>query len=164
MPHVPDMFNIEWLEALLATLALMSAAVSVHLWHRAAAVPNMPDQPSLTMSWRARLHARAGSAAAAKLDYPRYATVEEAKAAISELRKVDFSRYATKKEAEDAFRELRRVKPQPRYAPREEAKDYLLITRQLRADLRLDLLPHEANHPTLWIELRGLRDDLQRLI
>jgi hypothetical protein len=32
MPNVPDMFNIEWLETLLATLALISAAVSVHLW------------------------------------------------------------------------------------------------------------------------------------
>jgi hypothetical protein len=67
MPNVPDMFNIEWLEALLATLALISAAVSVHLWHRAAAVPNMPDQPSLTLSSR---QARAGSAAAIFLDSP----------------------------------------------------------------------------------------------
>ena len=67
MPNVPDMLNIEWLETLLATLALISAAVSVHLWHRAAEVPNMPDQPSLTLSSRARLQARAGSAAAATL-------------------------------------------------------------------------------------------------
>jgi hypothetical protein len=67
VPNVPDMLNIEWLETLLATLALISAAVSVYLWHRAAEVPNMPDQPSLTLSWRARLHARAGSAAAATL-------------------------------------------------------------------------------------------------
>jgi hypothetical protein len=43
VPNVPAMLNIEWLETLLATLALISAAVSV------------------------RLHARAGSAAAATL-------------------------------------------------------------------------------------------------
>ena len=83
---------------------------------------------------------------------------------IAALRKLDFPRYATQEEAKAAFSELRKVRPQPRYAPREEAKDYLLITQQLIDALQLDLLPHEANHPTLWIELRGLRDDLQRLI
>jgi hypothetical protein len=59
-----DMFNIEWLEALWSMLALISAALSVYLWNRAAAVPSLPDQPSLTLAQRARLHAQAGSAAA----------------------------------------------------------------------------------------------------
>ena len=57
-------FNIEWLEALWSVLALISAALSVYLWKRAAAVPSLPDQPALTSAWRARLHAQAGSAAA----------------------------------------------------------------------------------------------------
>jgi hypothetical protein len=55
-------FNIEWLEALWSVLALISAALSVYLWKRAAAVPSLPDQPA--SAWRARLHAQAGSAAA----------------------------------------------------------------------------------------------------
>jgi hypothetical protein len=59
-----QIFNIEWLEALWSVLALISVARSVYLWNRAAAVPSLPDQPSLTLAWRARLHARAGSAAA----------------------------------------------------------------------------------------------------
>jgi hypothetical protein len=46
-----NMFNIEWLEALWSVLALISAALSVYLWKRAAAVPSL-------------LHAQAGSAAA----------------------------------------------------------------------------------------------------
>jgi len=58
------MLNIEWLEALLSALALISAALSVYLWKRAAAVPSLPDQPSLTLTWRPTLHAQAGSAAA----------------------------------------------------------------------------------------------------
>jgi hypothetical protein len=58
-----DMFNIEWLEALWTVLALISAALSVYLWKRAAAVPSLPDQ-ALTLAWRVRLHAQAGSAAA----------------------------------------------------------------------------------------------------
>ena len=41
-------FNIEWLEALWSVLALISAALSVYLWKRAAAVPSLPDQPTLT--------------------------------------------------------------------------------------------------------------------
>src|SRR6516162_11007782 len=57
-------FNIEWLEALWSVLALISAALSVYLWKRAAAVSSLPDQPALTSAWRARLHAQAGSAAA----------------------------------------------------------------------------------------------------
>jgi hypothetical protein len=57
-------FNIEWLEALWSVLALISAALSVYLWKRAAAVPSLPDQPAFTSAWRARLHAQAGSAAA----------------------------------------------------------------------------------------------------
>ena len=59
-----NMFNIEWLEALWTVLALISAALSVYLWKRAAAVSSLPDQPALTSAWRARLHAQAGSAAA----------------------------------------------------------------------------------------------------
>ena len=59
-----DMFNIEWLEALWTVLALISAALSVYLWKRAAAVPSLLDQSALTLAWRARLHAQAGSAAA----------------------------------------------------------------------------------------------------
>jgi hypothetical protein len=59
-----NMFNIEWLEALWSVLALISAALSVYLWKRAAAVPSLLDQPALTLAWRARLHAQAGSAAA----------------------------------------------------------------------------------------------------
>jgi hypothetical protein len=57
-------FNIEWLEALWNVLALISAALSVYLWNRAAAFPCLPDQSSVTLAWRARLHAQAGSAAA----------------------------------------------------------------------------------------------------
>jgi len=59
-----NMFNIEWLQALWTVLALISAALSVYLWKRAAAVPSLPDQPALTLAWRVRLHAQAGSAAA----------------------------------------------------------------------------------------------------
>jgi NhaP-type Na+/H+ and K+/H+ antiporter len=59
-----NMFNIEWLEALWSVLALISAALSVYLWKRAAAVPSLLDQPALTLAWRARLHVQAGSAAA----------------------------------------------------------------------------------------------------
>ena len=59
-----NMFNIEWLEALWSVLALISAALSVYLWKRAAAVPSLLDQSALTLAWRARLHAQAGSAAA----------------------------------------------------------------------------------------------------
>ena len=59
-----DMFNIEWLEALWSVLALISAALSVYLWKRAAAVPSLLDQSALTLAWRPRLHAQAGSAAA----------------------------------------------------------------------------------------------------
>ena len=62
--QILDMFNIEWLEALWSVLALISAALSVYLWRRAAAVPSLPDQPALTLAWRARLHAQTGSAAA----------------------------------------------------------------------------------------------------
>ena len=62
-----QMFNIEWLESLFGVLAFISAALSVYLWRRADAVPNIPDQPSLALSWRSRLYAQAGSAAAVTL-------------------------------------------------------------------------------------------------
>ena len=62
-----EMFNIEWLESLLGVLAFISAMVSVYLWRCADAVPNILDQPSLTLSARSRLHAQAGSAAAVTL-------------------------------------------------------------------------------------------------
>src|SRR5260221_14402538 len=57
-------FNIEWLEALWSVLALISAALSVYLWKRAAAVPSLLDHPALTLAWRAILHSQAGSAGA----------------------------------------------------------------------------------------------------
>src|SRR5260370_18792607 len=62
--QILNMFDIEWLEALWSVLALISAALSVYLWKRAAAVPSLLDQPALTLAWRARLHAQAGSASA----------------------------------------------------------------------------------------------------
>jgi hypothetical protein len=61
------MFNIEGLEVFLTVLALISAAVSVYSWHRAPAITSLPDQPSFTLEWLARCHARAGSAAAVAL-------------------------------------------------------------------------------------------------
>jgi DNA-binding MurR/RpiR family transcriptional regulator len=36
---------------------------STYLWHRAAMVPSFPDQPTLTLAWQSRLHARAGLSA-----------------------------------------------------------------------------------------------------
>jgi hypothetical protein len=59
--------SIEWFEMVLGILSFISIALSVYLWHRAAKVPSFPDQPSLTLSWRSRLHARAGFAAALAL-------------------------------------------------------------------------------------------------
>ena len=59
-----EIFDIEWLEVLLSALALISAAITVYLLHRAAAVPSLADQPSLTLAWRDRLYVQAGSAAA----------------------------------------------------------------------------------------------------
>jgi hypothetical protein len=55
---------IERLETWLGVLSFIPAMLSVYLWRRAAAVPYFPDQPSLTLSWQSRLHARAGFAAA----------------------------------------------------------------------------------------------------
>ena len=40
--QILNFFNIEWLEALWSVLALISAALSVYLWKRAAAVPSLP--------------------------------------------------------------------------------------------------------------------------
>jgi hypothetical protein len=48
-----------WLEA----LSFMLIALSVYLWHRAATVPSLPSQPSVMLSWKSRLHARAALAA-----------------------------------------------------------------------------------------------------
>ena len=50
-----NMFNIEWLEALWSVLALISAALSVYLWKRAAAVPSLPDQPALNIGVASRM-------------------------------------------------------------------------------------------------------------
>ena len=58
------MSSIERIEMVFGILSLTSIALSVYLWRRAAKVPSFPDQPSLTLSWRSRLHARAGFAAA----------------------------------------------------------------------------------------------------
>jgi hypothetical protein len=58
------MFNIEGLEMLLNALALISAARSAYLWHRAASVRDLSDQPSGTLSGRSRLHMEAAGAAA----------------------------------------------------------------------------------------------------
>jgi hypothetical protein len=58
------MSKIEWLEMVFGIMSFMSVALSVYLWRRATKVPLFPDQPSLTLSWQARLHAGAGSAAA----------------------------------------------------------------------------------------------------
>jgi hypothetical protein len=49
-----------WLEA----LSFMLVTLSVYLWHRAATVPSLPSQPSVMLSWKARLHTRAAFAAA----------------------------------------------------------------------------------------------------
>jgi hypothetical protein len=49
-----------WLEA----LSFMLVALSVYLCHRAATVPSLPVQPSVMLSWKSRLHARAALAAA----------------------------------------------------------------------------------------------------
>jgi hypothetical protein len=59
-----EIFDIEWLELLLSALALISAAISVYQLHRAAAVPSLPDEPSVTLAWRDRLYAQASSAGA----------------------------------------------------------------------------------------------------
>ena len=61
------MFNIEGLEILLSTLALISVASSVYLWYRTPAMPSLPGQSSSTLEWLARSHARVGSAAAVAL-------------------------------------------------------------------------------------------------
>ena len=58
-----EMFNIEWLETLLSTLALISAVFSAYLLHRAGAVPYLFDHPPLTLAQRSELYTRAGSAA-----------------------------------------------------------------------------------------------------
>jgi hypothetical protein len=55
---------IERVETWLGVLSFISAMLSVYFWRRAAVVPYFPDQPSLTLSWQSRLHARAGFAAA----------------------------------------------------------------------------------------------------
>ena len=59
-----EIFDIEWLEVLLSVLALIPAAISVYLLHRAAALPSLPDQSSVTLAWRERLYVQASSAGA----------------------------------------------------------------------------------------------------
>jgi hypothetical protein len=49
----------EWFEALLGGLSFILVALSVYLLRRATLVPSFPDQPSLTLAWQSRLHARA---------------------------------------------------------------------------------------------------------
>src|SRR6516165_1542957 len=53
-----EMFNIEWLETLLSTLALISAVFSAYLLHRAGAVPYLFDHPLLTLAQRSELYTR----------------------------------------------------------------------------------------------------------
>jgi hypothetical protein len=53
----------ECFEAIFGTLSLMSVALSVYLWRRAATVPVLRYQPSVSRAWRCRLQAKAGSAA-----------------------------------------------------------------------------------------------------
>jgi hypothetical protein len=49
----------ERVEALFLVLSFMLVALSVYLLRRATFVPSFPDQPSLTLAWQSRLHARA---------------------------------------------------------------------------------------------------------
>ena len=49
----------EGVEALFLVLPFMLVALSVYLLRRATFVPSFPDQPSLTLAWQSRLHARA---------------------------------------------------------------------------------------------------------
>jgi hypothetical protein len=49
----------EWFEALFGALSFILVALSVYLLRRATFVPSFPDQPSLTLAWQSRLHARA---------------------------------------------------------------------------------------------------------
>ena len=60
---------IEWFETFFAALSFMLVALSVYLWHRAAMVPSFPDQPTLTLAWQSRLHARAGLSASFALPF-----------------------------------------------------------------------------------------------
>ena len=77
------MSSIERLEMVLGILSLTSIALSVYLWRRAAKVPSFPDQPSLTLSWRSRLHARAGFAAALALFFQALLMIFQAIEAIN---------------------------------------------------------------------------------
>ena len=77
------MTGIEWIEMFCGMLAFLSAALSVYLWRRAAKVPVFPDQPSLTLSWRSRLHTAAGSAAAFALFFQGLLIIFEAIEAIN---------------------------------------------------------------------------------
>ena len=49
----------ERFEALFGALSFILVALSVYLLRRATFVPSFPDQPSLTLAWQSRLHARA---------------------------------------------------------------------------------------------------------
>ena len=77
------MSGIERFEMFLGILSCMSVALSVFLWHRATKVPSFPDQPSLTLSWQSRLHARAGAAAAFALFFQGLLMIFEAIEAIN---------------------------------------------------------------------------------
>jgi len=56
-----EIFDIEWLEVLLSVLALIPAAISVYLLHRAAALPSLPDQGMSRRSWYRRNKLRTGT-------------------------------------------------------------------------------------------------------
>jgi heme A synthase len=78
-----QMSGLEWFERFFGILSLISVALSVYLWHRATKVPSFPDQPSLTLSWRSRLHARAGFAAAFALFFQSLLMIFQAIEAVS---------------------------------------------------------------------------------
>src|SRR5215831_3392316 len=88
----------------------------------------------------------------------RYATVQEAQQAVAEARRVE--------PVEVPIEELRRLPgrtitlEQAHALETAPGQSYLLHVRQLLDALAYDLLPSEEQHPTLWAELRELRDRL----
>jgi hypothetical protein len=58
-------------------------ALSVYLLRRATFVPSFPDQPSLTLAWQSRLHARAKLSAIFALFFLGFLIIVEAFEAIT---------------------------------------------------------------------------------
>jgi hypothetical protein len=73
----------ERFEALFGALSFMLVALSVYLLHRATLVPSFPDQPSLTLAWQSRLHARAKLSAIFALFFLGFLIIVEAFEAIA---------------------------------------------------------------------------------